>query len=193
MPSVADQVSSFLSALPPNRTTTTPPTPEDPGAPLDEAGTTPLVVLWAGANDVFFNPNVSAAQSVLELAALAARLRAAVPGATLVTVASPDLSRLPYAFYADIVTKARLRAFTDLLALLLAQGAGTILNQAGTIKNVDLQNLFNQFEYFAAPQHYSFAPLGKYSSCLVGVYGEGNGTITQCNDAGEKVYWDEYQ
>lgn len=177
-------------------TTTAPPTltPEDPGAAsLDNVvGTHPLVVLWAGANDVFFNPNVSAAQSALELAALAARLRAVVPGATLVTVASPDLSRLPYAFYADFVTKARLRAFTDLLALLLAQGAGTILNQAST-KNVDLRNLFDQFEYFAAPQHYGFAPLGKYSSCLVGVYGEGNGTITQCDDAGEKVYWDEYQ
>lgn len=184
MPSVADQVSSFFLSLQNNND-------------IDTARF--LFILWAGANDIFFNPNISAAQSFLEISSLSSRLLSAFPRATIVTIASPDLSRLPYGFYVDEITKTQLRSFTDLLAVLLAQAG----NQAGAAKdaknvqNVDLRNLFDQFEYYAAPQDYGFAPFGKYGSCLVGTYGEGsegaNGTITECDDAGDKVYWDEYQ
>lgn len=132
-------------------------------------------------------------------------LSAAYPGmssdpdsrAIVLMVASPDLSRLPYGFYADDTTKNQLRSFTDLLALLFLQ-SGVVRRQQQQqgehVKVVDLRGLFDEFEYFASPQQYGFAPLGKYGSCLVGVYGEGtrNGT-TECADADERVYWDEYQ
>lgn len=62
---------------------------------------------------------------------------------------------------------------------------------------VDLRPLFDDFEYFANPLAYGFDALGKYGSCLVGTYGEGPsgeaGTIEECDDADERVYWDEYQ
>lgn len=111
-------------------------------------------------------------------------------------MASPDLSKLPYGFYADEITKTQLQSFTDLLAVLLLANSNNGNNNNGQqIQTVDLRSLFDEFEYFAAPQAYGFAPLGKYGSCLVGVYGEGNGngTITECSDVEGKVYWDEYQ
>lgn len=176
-------MSSFLSGVSPQHTNLSSSRRGEGAAdPLSR----PLFIVWAGANDVFFNPNVSAAQSYLEIASVAAALSAAYPAARVLTVASPDLSRLPYGFYADEITKTQLRSFTDLLAVLLENGQA---------HHVDLRGLFDEFEYFALPVQYGFAPLGKYGSCVVGVYGEGtgNGTITECSDAEERVYWDEYQ
>lgn len=186
VPSVADQVAAFLAGTSPQGTNTT----ADQGADAADPLADPLVILWAGANDIFFNPNISAAQSYLALRAAAAALHAARPAVRLLAVASPDLSRLPYGFYADALTRAQLRSFTDLLASL-------ILADDDAAAVVDLRALFDAFEYYAEPQAYGFAPLGKYGSCLVGVYGEGpsgaNGTIAECEDVEGRVYWDEYQ
>lgn len=109
----------------------------------------------------------------------------------MLTIASPDLSKLPYGFYADELTKRQLRSFTDLLATLLDNEA----RANAEVDNVDLRGLFQQFEYYAQPEAYGIAPLGKYGSCLVGVYEEGdmNGTIEQCEHVEGIVYWDEYQ
>ncbi|KAJ4406202.1 hypothetical protein N0V82_010170 [Gnomoniopsis sp. IMI 355080] len=182
VPSVADQVTSFLSGLSPQNTTFYPSSSE-----LSD----PLFVIWAGANDIFFDPNISAAQSYLEIQSAASILLAAHPDGRLLTIASPDLSKLPYGFYADELTKRQLRSFTDLLAVLLEDGA----RARRDVDNVDLRELFEQFEYFAQPEKYGIAPLGKYGSCLVGVYSEAgtNGTIEQCEDVEGRVYWDEYQ
>lgn len=182
-----DQVESFLRDL----------SPQNNNATTSSAGDYPLFVIWAGANDVFFNPNISAAQSYLEIVSVVSTLRGNYPTAgEIVTVASPDLSRLPYGFYADEITKTQLRTFTDLLATLLENNGGGGQQQIIT-KNVDLRGLFDEFEYFASPLDYGFAALGKYGSCLVGVYGEGqpgkNGTIAECDDVEGRVYWDEYQ
>lgn len=151
----------------------------------------PLFVIWVGANDIFFNANISAAQSYLQLQSAGSTLLATYPGGRVLTIASPDLSKLPYGFYVDELAKHQLRSFTDLLAALLEDWA----TASGEVVNVDLRWLFEQFEYFGQPHAYGMAPLGKYGSCLIGVYSEGrtNGTIDQCDDVEGKVYWDEYQ
>lgn len=178
VPAVTDQVSSFLAG------------PADGASP----GDTPLLVVWAGANDVFFNPSISAAQSYLEVTSAVASLVAAYPLAHVLAIASPDLARLPYGFYADQITKSQLQSFTNLLATLLDNGPKQ-QDRTESETVIDLRGLFDEFDYFASPLEYGFAPLGKYGSCLVGVYGDGNGngTITECGDAEKKVYWDEYQ
>lgn len=175
-------MASFLSSLSPQNT------------PLSSSSSdlsAPLFVIWAGANDIFFNPNISAAQSYLEIQSAGSTLLSTYPDARVLTIASPDLSRLPYGFYIDELVKRQLRSFTDLLAALLEDGA----RASGVVDNVDLRALFQQFEYFAQPETYGIAPLGKYGSCLVGAYGEGdtNGTIQQCEHVEGRVYWDEYQ
>lgn len=187
VPAVADQLALFLSGTSPQGTPAG-------NASLPGDFDSPLFVIWAGANDVFFNSNISAAQSYLEIAAAAAALRAAYPDPVRVlTVASPDLARLPYGFYADDLTRSQLTSFTTLLASLLADGA----RLSADVEVVDLTRLFESFEYFAQPQKYGFGALGKYGSCLVGIYGEGapgmNGMFTQCDDMQERVFWDEYQ
>lgn len=197
---MADQVSSFLAGISPqgnnNHNNNASSSSSSSSSSLP-----PLFIIWAGANDIFFNPNISAAQSYLEIAAVISTLFDTYPDARIITVASPDISRLPYGFYIDEVTKTQLRSFTDLLAALLESGASSSSgggnghgNGNRRIDNVDLRGLFNEFEYFALPQTYGFAPLGKYGSCLVGAYGEGGYNVTtQCGDAEKMVYWDEYQ
>lgn len=173
MPSVTDQIEAFLAS-----------------PPQSDATDSPLFVLWAGANDIFFNPNISAAQSYQAISSAASTLLAAYPACRVVTVSSPDLSRLPYGFYANALTKAQLHSFTNLLAGLLADGA----RGNAAVDNIDLRGLFDEFEYYASPEAYGFAPLGKYGSCLVGVYDEGDsGAVSECENVGEWVYWDEYQ
>ncbi|CAN8100963.1 unnamed protein product [Discula destructiva] len=196
VPSVADQVAAFLAGLSPQNTSLSSSSAVD----QDEDGNlhNPLFIIWGGANDVLFNPSISAAQSHAALTSAVAALRAAYPqgsGATVLTVASPDLAKLPYGFYVEpdaVGGKRALTAFTDLLAALLVDGAkgkGSLVDG-----NVDLRGLFEEFEYYAQPEVYGFDPLGKYGSCLVGVYGEGNtsGSIQQCGDVDGRVYWDEY-
>ncbi|TDZ28444.1 Thermolabile hemolysin [Colletotrichum spinosum] len=177
VPSVADQVASFLAKATPNGGVFS--------ASDTTALTTPLVVLLAGANDVLFNPNISASQSYQVLAQAESDIRRAHPAAEILTLSPPDLSRLPYGFFADNVAKQQLRTYTDLLGELLQR------SRTGAV-NVDLRPLFDDFEYYATPQLYGFAPLGKYGSCLVGAYGE-TSDVTICGDAEQRVYWDEYQ
>lgn len=195
VPAVTDQVAAFLSGTSPQGSS--PISSSSSSFASGEDLSRPLFVVWAGANDIFFNPNISAAQTYLEITSVVSALLDAHPASRVLTVASPDLARLPYAFYADELTKSQLRSFTDLLAALLLAEADGPRRPRGNVNHVDLRGLFDAFEYFAAPESYGFAPLGKYGSCLVGVYGEGaagaNGTISQCLDVGGRVYWDEYQ
>lgn len=177
VPSVVDQVASFLKDTTPQ------------GSAFSESDrislSTPLFVLFAGANDIFFNTNISASQSHQVLVEAQKSLHAAYPEANILTLSPPDLSRLPYGFYVDSLAKQQLRTYTHLL--------GDLLNTpVSSTTNVDLRPLFDDFDYYATPQAYGFKPLGFYGSCLVGAYGE-TLNITSCEDADKHVYWDEYQ
>ncbi|KZL78361.1 gdsl-like lipase acylhydrolase [Colletotrichum incanum] len=176
VPSVVDQVVSFLGKTTPQGVAFT---------ALDSTALSkPLFVLFAGANDVLFNPNISASQTYQALLQAKTQLRVAYHTAEVLTVSPPDLSKLPYSFYVDAIAKQQLQSFTNLLGDLLSRC------KVGGV-NVDLRPLFEEFEYYAAPQTYGFNPLGKYGSCLEGAYGE-TSNVTVCEDAKRKVYWDEY-
>lgn len=172
-----DQVASFLENTTPQ------------GSNFSASGrmtlSKPLFVLFAGANDIIFNPNISASQSYEFLVQAQNSLHSAYPEAKVLTLSPPDLSQLPYGFYIDNLAKQQLRTYTHLLANLLDT------SKTGAV-NVDLRSLFDDFDYYATPQAYGFKPLGKYGSCVIGTYGEAP-NITSCNDAEEHVYWDEYQ
>ncbi|KAK1635728.1 GDSL-like Lipase/Acylhydrolase [Colletotrichum phormii] len=177
VPSVIDQVVSFLEKMMPQ------------GGAFEVSDSTametPLLVLFAGANDVLFNANISASQSYQILRQAEAQLRDAYPSAKVLTLSPPDISRLPYGFYLqDNLARNQLRTFADQLGELL-DGSKT-----GAV-NVDLRPLFDDFEYYASPRAYGFDPLGKYGSCLEGAYGE-TPNVTICGDPERRVYWDEY-
>ncbi|KAK1985962.1 GDSL-like Lipase/Acylhydrolase [Colletotrichum cereale] len=177
VPSVGDQVASFLGKATPQGQAFT---------DLDSTAlASPLFVLFAGANDIIFNPNISASQSYQALVQAGTQLQAAYDTAEVLTVSPPDLSKLPYGFYVDTVAKEELQSFTNLLGdLLMSRTRFAAIN-------IDLRPLFDEFEYYAAPQAYGFYPLGKYGSCLQGAYGE-TSNVTLCEDAARMVYWDEY-
>lgn len=177
VPSVMDQVASFLE--------NTTPLGSNFSASGSMALSKPLFVLFAGANDVFFNPNISASQSYEFLVQAQDLLYSAYPEAKVLTLSPPDLSRLPYGFYIDNLAKQQLRTYTNLLGDLLDT------SKTGAL-NVDLRSLFDDFDYYATPEAYGFKPLGKYGSCSTGTYGEAP-SITSCDDAEKHVYWDEYQ
>ncbi|EXF75560.1 GDSL-like Lipase/Acylhydrolase [Colletotrichum fioriniae PJ7] len=177
VPSVIDQVVSFLAKMNPQGGAF--------GASDSMATETPLLILFAGANDVLFNANISASQSYQIIRQAEAKLRDAYPSARVLTLTPPDISRLPYGFYLeDSLAKNQLRTFTDQLGELLDR------SKIGTV-NVDLRPLFDDFEYYASPRVYGFDPLGKYGSCLEGAYGE-TSNVTICGDPDRRVYWDEY-
>ncbi|KAF4774761.1 GDSL-like Lipase/Acylhydrolase [Colletotrichum scovillei] len=177
VPSVIDQVVSFLARMNPQGGAF--------GASDSMAIESPLLILFAGANDILFNANISASQSYQILRQAEAQLRDAYPSARVLTLTPPDISRLPYGFYLeDNLGKNQLRTFTDQLGELLDR------SKTGAV-NVDLRPLFDDFEYYASPRAYGFDPLGKYGSCLEGAYGE-TPNVTICGDPDRRVYWDEY-
>ncbi|KAK1479778.1 GDSL-like Lipase/Acylhydrolase [Colletotrichum tamarilloi] len=177
VPSVIDQVVSFLAKINPQ------------GAAFEASDSmameSPLLILFAGANDILFKANISASQSYQILRQAEAQLRDAYPSARVLTLTPPDISRLPYGFYLeDNLAKNQLRTFTDQLGELLDR------SKTGAV-NLDLRPLFDEFEYHASPRAYGFDPLGKYGSCLEGAYGE-TPNVTICGDPDRRVYWDEY-
>ncbi|KAL3301263.1 GDSL-like Lipase/Acylhydrolase [Colletotrichum asianum] len=176
VPSVVDQIVTFLGQR----------TPQGDSFSTSDtnAVTTPLFVLFTGANDILFNSNISASQSYQVLTQAEAELRDAHPTAEVLTITPPDLARLPYGFFIDNLAKQQLQTYTDLLGDLLGG------SRTGAV-NVDLRPLFDDFEYYATPEAYGFADLGKYGSCRVGAYGE-TPNVRICGDAEKQVYWDEY-
>lgn len=176
VPSIHDQVSGFLEN------------------PSDDIQTTnPLFVLFGGANDVFFNPNITAAQSFNEILASRSALSARFPNATFLVLDYPDLGRIPYAYYINRTDKYVLHAFSQGLSSLLGD-LSSHYRSVATPQTVfvELPQLFDQWDYYADPLEYGFDPLGVYGSCLVGVYEETE-TVSLCSDPNSKVFWDEYQ
>ncbi|KAI0703659.1 hypothetical protein C8T65DRAFT_578674 [Cerioporus squamosus] len=170
VPSVDEQVADFLESTPSNVLLTN-----------------PLFVLEGGANDAFFDLNVTAAQSFNALMKSKAALASAYPRAEILLLSYPDLSQIPYDFYVDVETKRELRTFSYELAGLCRHAQ----LRDKDLKHVDLIPLFADFDYYGTPTAYGFAPLGAYGSCLTGAYGE-TANVTVCDDADEMVFWDEY-
>ncbi|KDN71917.1 putative GDSL-like Lipase/Acylhydrolase [Colletotrichum sublineola] len=176
VPSVDDQVATFLGKTTPQGQAFT---------DLDSAAlSSPLFVFFAGPNDILFNPNISASQTYQALLQAGTQLQTTYGTAKFLTISPPDLSKLPYGFYVDALAKENLQSFTNLLGDLLRRPRFAAVN-------VDLRQLFEEFEYYAAPQTYGFHPLEKYGSCLEGAYEE-TSSVTVCQDATSMVYWDEY-
>lgn len=177
VPSVVDQLATFLDKTAPQGRAFT---------ALDSTAlAAPLFVVFAGANDILFNPNISASQTHQVLLQVATRLRDAYHSSKVLAISPPDMSKLPYGFYVDTPTKQSLQSYTALLGDLLGRSQRLAVH-------VDLRPLFEDFEYYAAPLAYGFDPLGKYGSCLEGAYGE-TPNVTVCEHAERRVYWDEYQ
>ena len=143
-----------------------------------------------GANDPLFNPNITANQSFHALIASTARLAAAHPTARFLFLAYPDLARIPLDFYLDgTTTKDALHTYSTDLAALFRDAVPQGLEG---VTFVDVMPLFAEWEYYAAPAAFGFAPLGTYGSCLTGAYGETN-EVTMCGEPERMVFWDEYQ
>ncbi|KAH7025520.1 GDSL lipase/esterase [Macrophomina phaseolina] len=175
VPSIQDQVSNFLKH-----------------SSSDIPDASPLFVLFGGANDVLFNPNVTAAQSYQEIMASRSALLAHFPNATFMVLDYPDLSRIPYAYYITRLDKHIIRAFSQGLTKLYADLSSDCRTDGSSrLIFVNLPQLFNQWEYYAEPRDYGFDALGAYGSCLVGVYKETE-TVSLCSDPSSKVFWDEY-
>ncbi|OLN91663.1 Thermolabile hemolysin 1 [Colletotrichum chlorophyti] len=176
VPALDEQVMTFIGRT----------TPQGVAFSADDskATETPLLVLFSGANDILSNPNISASQSYQVLVRAEAQLRAAHPKAGVLTISPPDLSRIPYGFFADNLSKKQLHAYSNSL--------GDLLRDSGAkAVNVDLRPLFDDFDYYASPLTYGFDPLGKYGSCLSGRYGQTD-NVTVCENPDRRVYWDEY-
>ncbi|KAL1626211.1 hypothetical protein SLS54_003046 [Diplodia seriata] len=176
VPSIDQQVSTFLN---------------DPPSEISTENL--LFVLYGGANDILFNPNITASQSFREIMASQSALSSRFPNATYLILDYPDLSRIPYAFYIAWLAKQELHAFSQGLSSLYRQLVmQNTLEASSQIVFVDLPELFDRWDYYAEPRSYGFDPLGAYGSCLVGVYQETD-NVTLCPEPDVRVFWDEYQ
>lgn len=176
VPSIDQQVASFLQ-----------------NPPSEASADSLLFVLYGGANDILFNPNITATQSYREIMASQSVLSSRFPNATILILDYPDLSRIPYAFYIKWVDKRELHAFSQGLSALYRQSVyENAFNGQSQLVYVELPEIFDRWDYYAEPLDYGFEPLGSYGSCLVGVYQE-TSNVSICSDADLKVFWDEYQ
>lgn len=142
----------------------------------------PLFVIFTGANDLFFNPNISGLQTAGVIFTSITRLQNA-DASKFLLLGHPDLSLIPYDVYADATTKEALWTYTLELAITIEE-----LNVAipgSTVR--DLASLFRHFYYYGEPKSYGFDGFGAYGSCLTGTYGE-MANVTLCIDPEERVF-----
>ncbi|KAL9058716.1 MAG: hypothetical protein Q9162_001584 [Coniocarpon cinnabarinum] len=185
VPSLSDQVQTFLQQTPPD-------------APLDSS----LFAFLGGANDVIFDPNITAIQSVGAISMLVTRLRNA--GAqNFLLLNYPDLSNLPYNFYIPLEEQMQFRDFshdldaglTSLHASLVGSGRSPTQPTMSAHVRADYVNLMPLFETFnyweGGWREAGFDKFGLYGSCLVGAYVE-QPQRTLCNNPEQHVFWDEY-
>ena len=185
VPSIDEQVNQYLQSVPPD-------------APLESS----LFTFLGGANDVLFDSNITAIQSVGVISGVITQLRN--KGAENFLILNyPDLSTLPYDFYIPLPTQLQLRQFSQeldtglrwLRSSLDASGRSATQPTSSTpaaAYYVNLVPLFESFEYWEGGwRDAGFDPLGLYGSCLVGAYVEVP-QRTLCADPDQRVYWDEY-
>ena len=171
VPSLEDQVGSYLTNM-----------------PSDALPASALFVLFGGANDILFDANVKAIQSVGIISTLITRLRNH-GGRHFLLFNYPDLSMIPYDSYIPLPTQSQLRDFsyqldkwltslkTGLTASELSPTAPTT-SPSISVSYVNLIPLFNSFSYYEGGwKSAGFDQFGFYGSCLVG--GICGGTATQ--------------
>lgn len=165
VPSVDEQIDMYLKAVPKDK-------------PLSSA----LVFILAGANDAFFNMNISAAAPAQVIADQVTKLQRA--GArNFVLLNYPDLSMIPYDSYIVYSDQQKLGAYSvdlsDRLQSIAKRNAATF---------VDLMALFKTFAYYAGGwKQAGFDQFGAYGSCLVGAYMEAPRSL--CNNPYQHVFW----
>ncbi|RDA85717.1 hypothetical protein CP532_0716 [Ophiocordyceps camponoti-leonardi (nom. inval.)] len=170
VPSVTDQVRDFLSKPHPDLSTS-------------------LVVLFGGANDVYFNNNANPAASAAAIGRLVIQLRDA--GAThFLLLEYPDLSIVPYGSSLDDQHKALLITYTKQFDADLERIAQNITSTSPgvTVKVVNLQPLFSHIETDSKALGYDQNTIRQ--PCLVGAYGEASRSV--CNDPDRRVFFDSY-
>jgi len=162
-PSATDQVAQFLAS-------------HNGKANVADA----LYVILIGANDAFFDPNVTGAQTVENVSSIMKKL--GKKGAKQFLVASyPDLSRIPQQTYVPPSTSQQLHEYSEELR--------TSLHALGdNVAYVDMYQLFN--DIFSDPARYGYDKAKITKSCLTGVYGEAPRSL--CNDPDKYIWWDEY-
>lgn len=170
VPSVDEQVSSFINSPP-------------SGIDLSSA----LFVVSGGANDVFFNPNLSALTSASILSSSVTQLQTA--GANnFLFFNYYDIGLIPFSTYTTPFNKAQNAAFSrDLGAALFTLAQST----AGAYYYDLATQLWPHFYFYGEPGDYGFDRYGAYGSCATGVYKE-TGNLSICNDPEKRVFWDEY-
>ncbi|KIM90034.1 carbohydrate esterase family 16 protein [Piloderma croceum F 1598] len=164
VPSATDQVSQYLG---------------DAISKENKAGA--LFIIAIGANDAFFDVNVTAAETVGNIVRMMKKLR--YHGAKHFLLASyPDLSRLPLRAYSSPAVIQQLHTYsTELRALL----------QALTGTNVAFADFYQLIEgVLANPDRYGYDKTKVTKSCLTGVYHEAPKSL--CDDPDRYIFWDEY-
>jgi phospholipase/lecithinase/hemolysin len=179
VPGVAQQVSAFLSE-------------NDDQVDFENS----LFVLFGGFNDIFFNPNLTAAQIAASLSGSVTLLIDAGCRHFLL-LNYYDASEIPYDQFTDVATKNQLAEFSvefgqhvSLLTKGYEQGLSRE-NGGGSATYVDLMPLFKHFYFYGEPSDYGFDAFGAYGSCLVGAYDE-TPNRTLCSNPDKMVFWDEY-
>ncbi|RDA94068.1 hypothetical protein CP533_5296 [Ophiocordyceps camponoti-saundersi (nom. inval.)] len=170
VPSLTDQVDEFLSK----------PHPDLSGA---------LVVLFGGANDVYFNSNANPAAEAAAIGRLVIELRDA--GAThFLLPGYPDLASVPHGRRVDAQLRTKLSTYTKQLDVDLERVAQNISSSSPgiTIKVVNLQPLFDRIE--SGKNAFGFDQKGVTEPCLVGAYGEASHSV--CSDPDRRVFFDDY-
>lgn len=169
VPSVDEQVDSFLKA---------------PPAGVDINST--LFAVTGGANDIFFNPNISGLTSASIIAQSVAKLQKA--GAQhFVLFNYYDISLIPFDSYTTPENKVQNHVFSNELGHAL--GALQKTTPGAVFRNLQSQ-LFPHLYFYGEPTDYGFDKYGAYGSCLTGVYMEA--PYSECDDEDKHVFWDEY-
>jgi phospholipase/lecithinase/hemolysin len=157
---------------------------------------TSLFIVFGGFNDIFFNPNLTAAQIATALEGSVTSL-VDVGGRHFLLMNYYDASEIPYDQYTDIATKNQLATFSvdfghqvsTLTKRYQEQLAGK--TGGGSVTYVGLMPLFKRFYFYGEPSSYGFDTFGAYGSCLVGAYDE-TPNRTLCSNPDKMVFWDEY-
>lgn len=183
VPSLDQQLDSFLS---------------NPPTPLNST----LFAIFGGANDILFNPNVTAVQPAGVISGLITKLRN--QGAqNFLLLNYPDLSMIPYDSYIPLPTQFQLRDFssqlntelTSLTSSLVDSGSSPTSPTTSTPVSATYVNLIPLFETFGFYEGgwkaAGFDPFGLYGSCLVGAYVEVP-QRTLCSNPDQHVFWDEF-
>ena len=161
-----------------------------------------LFAILGGANDILFDPNITAVQPVGVISGVITKLRNS--GAKhFLLLNYPDLSIIPYDSYVPLSTQLQLHDFSSQLDTALASLTSSLTASGSSptaptsspsvaATYVNLIPLFETFGYYEGGwKAAGFDQFGLYGSCLVGAYVEVP-QRTLCSNPDQHVFWDEY-